>query len=316
MNFTIHRQQENGLDLVTLTDTDSGTIVSIAPEYGGLLHGFIVMIDDTPINIIDHYSGKEDITQNLSISYKGSKLSPFPCRISEGIYSFDDMEYEFKNKFYDGSAIHGLLYNKSFNITDEYTDDNSASLSLRYHYKREDAGYPFDYVCEIRYTLHPGNVLQIETTVLNLDDEAIPMADGWHPYFTLGNKVDDYIMQFNSASMLEFDEKLIPTGLIVEEPAFQVPKRIGERELDNCFPIDFEEGVPCCVLHNPNNKMTLSFYGSSNYPFLQIYTPSHRNSIAIENLSAAPDCFNNEMGLTVLAPRRSETYNVWYRVDV
>jgi Galactose mutarotase and related enzymes len=41
---------------------------------------------------------------------------------------------------------------------------------------------------------------------------------------------------------------------------------------------------------------------NENYPYLQVYTPPHRQSIAIENLSAAPDVFNNRMGLIELEP--------------
>jgi aldose 1-epimerase len=34
-----------------------------------------------------------------------------------------------------------------------------------------------------------------------------------------------------------------------------------------------------------------------------LYTPDHRKSIAIENLSAAPNCFNNKMGLHIMQPQ-------------
>jgi aldose 1-epimerase len=315
MNFTISRFAENGLELVSIRDAITGTTVSILPQYGAILHRFSVLNEGESLNIIDNYSGREDVQANLARWYKSTKLSPFVCRIANGKYRFEGKEFEFQNKFPDGSAIHGLLYNKNFKITDEFADDNSGAVSLRYHYKKDDPAYPFDYVCEIRYTLHSGSSLQVETTILNLDDATIPLADGWHPYFRLGNKVDDYILQFNSASMLEFDENLIPTGKTVEEASFQVPHRIGERTLDNCFIVDFQESVPCCVLHNPNNKLSLSFYTSPNYRYLQIFTPEHRNSIAIENLSAAPDAFNNGMGLLKLPPRRSETFNVWYTVS-
>lgn len=317
MNFKINRSEANGLELITIADARTGTSVSIAPQYGAMLHGFCVVTDNgETLNVVDGYSSKADVLNTLDRSYKSSKLSPFVCRIAEGKYSFEGTDFEFANKFPDGSAIHGLLFNKNFKITDEFMDDHSGSVSLRYHYKKDDPAYPFDYVCEVRYTLHPDSTLQIETTVLNLDDKSLPIADGWHPYFTLGNKVDDYILQFNSASMLEFNDKLIPTGKTVEEASYRVPHRIGERSLDNCFIVEHKDNVACCILHNPNNKLTLSFNTSANYRYLQIFTPDHRNSIAIENLSAAPDAFNNGMGLTKLPPRRSETFNVWYTMSV
>jgi aldose 1-epimerase len=315
MNFSIERYVENGFTLVRLKDKAAETYVSIMPSCGALLHEFVVHPEGEPVNIIDNYQSLDELAGYHALWYKGAKLSPFVCRVRNGAWHDGDTRYEFSHRFKDGSAIHGLLYNKSFNITDEFADDNMAAISLRYHYKREDIGYPFDYVCEVRYILQPGNVLQLETTITNLDDSVIPLVDGWHPYFSLGGTVDDYILRFASVSILEFDETLIPTGKILDEPSFQVAHRLGVREIDNCYIVNSSDGMPVCVVHNPANKLTLSFYAADSYPYLQVFTPQHRQSIAIENLSGAPDSFNNGIGLIKLEPRRSHTFNAWYRLD-
>lgn len=316
MSFSIEHIKENGLFIIRLTDHLGQTSVDILPAYGALLHSFRVASLNGTFDIVDHYTDVQDIESNLNKSYKSSKLSPFVCRIPEGKYEWDGEKYEFATKFKDGSAIHGLLYNKAFLITEEFPDDNQASLGLRYHYKKEDPGYPFEYNCDIMYTLHPDKVLQVETTLLNLGNEAIPIADGWHPYFTLGGSINDYELQMASDVLLEFNDKLIPTGKQLLEPSFIKPALLGDRFLDNCFLLQVTPEEPVCTLHNPNNGISLSLFTNNNYPYLQLYTPDHRNSIAIENLSGAPDCFNNGMGLKVLEPRHSETFNVWYKVHV
>lgn len=316
MNFAVERIVENGFSLIRLKDHQTETYVTIMPGAGGLIHEFVIRVNDSMVNIIDNYKDEAELNEFLSLSYKSCKLSPFACRIAEGEWSFEGREYAFKNKFKDGSAIHGLLYNKNFNVSDEFSDDSMASVTLRYHYKKEDEGYPFDYICETRYLLQPGNILQLETTITNLDDSTIPVMDGWHPYFNLGGKIDDYILQFGSAAILEFDDRLVPTGKVLEEPSFQVPHRLGDREIDNCYVLDSEPGLPCCAIYNPVNKLTVSFFASDAYPYLQVFTPKHRDSIAIENLSGAPDSFNNGLGLVLLAPRRSKTFNTWYRAEI
>jgi aldose 1-epimerase len=48
---------------------------------------------------------------------------------------------------------------------------------------------------------------------------------------------------------------------------------------------------------------------------LQIYTPPHRKSIAIENLSSAPDAFNNKIGLIELGPEDSHAFQTRYRIE-
>lgn len=316
MSFSTSRVTENDLSLVRLQDNATGTIISVLPEFGALLHGFEIPLQGSRLNIIDNYPGRKELMEDLDRSYKSSKLSPFACRIPGGKYNFEGQEFEFGKKFMDGSAIHGLLYNRSFNVLNQFADDNKASVVLRYQYKGEDPGYPFQYVCEVRYTLHTGRRLLVETTLLNLDDFNIPIADGWHPYFTLGDQVNDYELQFSSGSMLEFNEHLIPTGKYIPDTRFTNAAKLGNRRLDNCFLLQLREGFPCCVLRNPQNRVSLSFFTDTGYSFLQIYTPDHRRSIAIENLSGAPDCFNNGMGLMLLPPRRSETFHVWYQLSV
>lgn len=316
MNFSIHEVQENGFTLIELRDRNNDTRIQILPSAGALLHLFEVKSATGSINIIDNYKDKNDLDNSLDRSYKSSKLAPFVCRIPEGKYQWGGQSYEFEHKFMDGSAIHGLLFNKSFSVIDKFEEDDMAMVHLRYHYNKDDAGYPFRFNCDIIYTLSSNSLLQVETTILNLDDSEIPVADGWHPYFTLGNKVNDCLMRFESDAKLEFNSQLIPTGKLLPYPDFLSYKPVGELFLDNCFLSKAEPEQPICQFHNPANGLTLSFYSDGSYPYLQIYTPDHRDSIAIENLSGAPDCFNNGMGLQILEPRHSETFTVWYKVDV
>ncbi|THU41595.1 aldose 1-epimerase [Niastella caeni] len=316
MSFTVSRITQNGFSLVRLQDNATNTIITILPEYGALLHSFEILVEGEHLNIIDNYSSRENIEKELGVSFKSSKLSPFVCRLRDGKYNIEEEEFEIPNKFTDGNAIHGLLYKRPFKIVDEFADDHLAAVAVRYHFKREDPGYPFDYVCEVRYTLLPTNILQVETTILNLDMEPIPLADGWHPYFKLGGQIDDYEFQVSTDTMVEFDDRLLPTGKLIQDQSFSDPARIGSQHLDNCFVVQPVEQRPCAVLYNPGNSVYVSIFTNNRYPYLQLYTPPHRKSIAIENLSGAPDCFNNGMGLVMLAPSRSQTFTVWYQAGV
>ncbi|GAC1448785.1 MAG: aldose 1-epimerase [Chitinophagaceae bacterium] len=315
MEFSIFSNTENGLARVVLTDPASRTQVIILPEYGAMLHAFIVQTKNGMHNIIDSYKDAEEIKKELCISYKSSKLSPFACRIPEGKYRYDGHEFELENKFMDGTAIHGLLYNKVFKKADIFYDEHRASASFKYNYKAEDNGYPFNYSCEVRYTLLPKITLQVQTTIINLDDLAIPVMDGWHPYFTLGGRVNDWLLYFGSDTMVEFDEKLVPTGRLLPYHEFNTARPVADTMLDNCFLLNGNEGYAACTLRNDNAGLQLNLFPDASYPYLQIYTPGHRKSIALENLSAAPNAFNNNMGLLMLQPRYIHTFTVHYQVD-
>ena len=315
MSYSIHSAHENGMDLVVLKDEKTGTEAAILPEVGVLLHSFSVHTQTGVFNIIDNYNGLDQAKKEVDRSFKSVRLSPFPCRVSEGKYSYDGRTFQFKKNFLDGSAIHGLLYDKPFQMIGKKSDERTASAIFRYQYRKDDDAYPFDYTCDVKYSLTEGNSLELQTTITNDTNKPIPIADGWHPYFQLGGKIDECILSFKAESMVEFDEKLIPTGRLLPYHFFEKGKKINDVFLDNCFVIKTEMNRAACELTNPANNLKLSFFPDAAYPYLQIFTPPHRKSIAIENLSAAPDCFNNKMGLILLAPGHSQTFTVKYQIS-
>jgi aldose 1-epimerase len=316
MSFSVAQQQKNDLSLSILKDEISQTEIAILPHYGAALHSFSININDHQFNIIDNYENGDVIKKEMALSFKSAKLSPFPCRINNAKYNFNGEKYEFKNKFIDGTAIHGLLYNKQFRVTDTFSNENEAGIILEYDYNKDDDGYPFNYKCAVEYILQKKNLLSVKTTVTNKSNIAIPIADGWHPYFRLGNDVNDWLMQFSSSSIVEFNEKLIPTGKLLPYSKFSSAQKIDEIQLDNCFVLKKELKTPVCSIFNPKNKLKLALFADSTYPYLQIYIPPHRKSIAIENLSAAPDCFNNKMGSILLQPEDSQTFTVQYQLSL
>ena len=318
MSFSIRHLEENGLHLVILREETTATEVALLPEFGASIHAFTVKLASANrrFNVIDNYRDRVLLEKEVGLSFKSSKLSLFPCRSREGKYSFDGKEYRFSHLFGDGNAIHGLLYNKSFMVLEEVTDEISAKVVMEYRFDREDAGYPYDFVCGFQKKQQQGKKQKKVTTVTNLDNQVIPIADGWHPYFQLGGSLNDWEVQFHSSAMVEFDEHLVPTGNLVQYDAFQSPRLMEDLFLDNCFVLKQELVSPACELFNPANGLRVSFYPDSTYPYLQLYTPSTRNSIAVENLSGAPDCFNNKMGLSLLQPGHSQIFTARYKVSV
>jgi aldose 1-epimerase len=323
MSFSIRHFHQDGLSLVSLKDETSGSEAELLPGYGAALHAFRVAAagdqedgSGEMFNVIDHYADLAQVKKEMGVNFKGPKLSPFPCRIADATYRFAGTEYRFGNTFFDGTAIHGLLFDKPFAVTGEGAGKTSAYVILQHRYVKENAAYPFTYNCSVKYILHPANLLEIQTVVTNLDKTTIPIADGWHPYFRLGGLIDDWLLRFDSEAMVDFNDRLIPTGHLAKYDDFHKERRIGSTQLDNCFVLGTLNTGPACELFNPASGLRISLFPDSGYPYLQIYTPPDRQTIAIENLSAAPDCFNNKMGLILLPPGHSQTFTVNYKVSV
>ncbi|HEV3222979.1 MAG TPA: aldose 1-epimerase [Puia sp.] len=315
MSFTITRERDEDLDLLQITDFTTGIQVRILPDAGALLHEFSIPLGNRRIQVIDNYNNLADLKKNHSSTYKSAKLSPFVCRISEGKYKFEGSSFEFPDKFNDGSSIHGILSDKPFTILEKKNQEDQAFILLEYHYKKENHAYPFEYLIKVKYTLKKGGRLNLETTVKNLSPGRIPMADGWHPYFSLEGEVNDWLLSFHSRKNLAFNEKLIPTGEIIETDTFYSPRLIGNERFDHCFLLESDPDLPAATLENPANGLRLSFFPDYSYPYLQIYTPDDRRTIAIENLSSAPDSFNNGQGLIILEPGASQSFSVLYQLE-
>ncbi|HVI49143.1 MAG TPA: aldose 1-epimerase [Chitinophaga sp.] len=314
--MTIQTFQQDGFDIIALVDQQSGTQVEIVPAHGALLHAFKVNRNGEAINLIDSYSSVEDLQNNLHDSFKNVKLSPFACRIKDAQYQWEGTTYSIEKTIAPGNAIHGLLYDAAFTVKAQQADSNSASITLTYSFNEGDTGYPFSYDCEATYTLRPGNDLTVTTQVTNRSKVSIPLMDGWHPYFATGTPVDELVLTFASKEIVEFDAKLIPTGKVLPFTEFVHGKKLAGVELDNSFVLDFVQAQPLATLTDPVKNISIAFFPGDNYPVLQVYIPPHRKSIAVENLSGAPNAFNNGLGLVTLAAGESRTFDTRIKITV
>jgi aldose 1-epimerase len=315
--FSINNKNEDGFNKIFLKDESSSTYAAIVPSCGAILHAFAVIKNGKQLNVIATYDSEKDFKKHVtSKGFLGTKLSPFVCRINKGKYNFQGKEYTIE-KYYDKkNALHGMLYDESFSVIEEHANEDAAKVSMKYEYRGNDKGYPFNYDCIISYQLGKDNELTVNTEIINKTDTVIPIQDGWHPYFTLDAKIDDLYLQFQSTEMVEFDKHLIPTGNLIPYKEFYKPKKIGDTFLDNCFTLNFSEGQPICLLQNLKKNIQVEIHTDESYPYLQFYTPPHRKSIAIENISSAPDAFNNELGFKKLSPGESTTFKTCYKITL
>lgn len=315
--FSINKKTEESFDKVVLKDEITGAFAAIIPSCGAILHAFTVIVNGKEVNVIESYESETDFKNNVtSKGFLGAKLSPFVCRLNRGKYNFAGKEYIIEKYYYEKNALHGLLYDQPFTIIKQQANKDGAKVSMKYEYQATDPGYPFNYDCIVTYELEKENKLNVITEITNKNETDIPIQDGWHPYFKIETKIDDLKLQFQSIEMVEFDKDLIPTGNLIPYKKFYKPKKIGNTSLDNCFTLNFSEGQPICLLQNTEKNIQVEIHTDESYPYLQIYTPSHRNSIAIENISSVPDAFNNDMGLKILSPGDSVTFKTCYKITL
>ena len=312
MSFSVIINTKEPFPIITLLDQQTTCQAEIY-AFGGLLNSFSIFAKGKNTNVIDGFISVADAIENISNGFKSAKLSPFVCRMNQGKYSYNNQSFKIEKFYLPPHAIHGLIYDALYEIVSTTIDENKAEVVLQYTYNSMDKGYPFNFTTEIIWKLEANQKLSVTTNVQHNNTHEIPFADGWHPYFNLGTSVDECSLQFDSNTMIEFDETLIPTGKKQEDNRFFTGKSLLGIELDNCFELN-DTKQPACILQNKNFKLTIQ--PDKSYPYLQVYTPPHRQSLAIENLSAAPDAFNNGMGLLLLKPNEQYSFTTSYILNV
>lgn len=311
MPFEIQVDASQEYPIILLKDALTNCQASIY-SFGGFLNAFSLPLNGISQNIIAGFESVADAKMQITSGFKSAKLAPFVCRLWEGKYSFNNQSYQIE-KFYMGThAIHGIVYDAVYAIKSTETSADKASAVLEYNYTGTDQGFPFSFTLTLEWTLTTGNKLSITSTVTNTNDCSIPFSDGWHPYFNLGNSVDNYRLQFDSNQQLEFNADLLPTGRFITDNRFTEGTLLKGINLDNCFVLNNALANPQCILSN--ETLQLHIEPDASYPYLQIYIPNNRQSIAIENLSAAPDAFNNKIGLLELEPYQQYQFSTSYTI--
>ncbi|MDO4878778.1 MAG: aldose 1-epimerase [Neisseria sp.] len=275
--------------------------------FGALLNRYAVREEGRWFNCVRGYSTPSAARASITNGFYGAKLSPFPCRLKNGRYRFNGQNHHIAKHQTGGHALHGLLYDAPFGLCGS-GGGGQAWAELAYDYDGTTPGYPFPYRITVRYTLGSDG-LTVHTAVQNTGSTPMPLADGWHPYFTLGGSADEWELHINSRIRLTFDQELLPTGGREPDTRFWQPRPLAGISLDNSFLLNEIPGT-ACILKNGRRRLTIK--ALHNYPVLQIYIPPERDSVAVENLSGAPDCFNNGLGLLVLAQGEEQVFSACY----
>lgn len=280
--FTIDRINENKRAFLELKNNSGTANARISLHEGGSLQ----RLEFNGIAIIE-----EESTLKYEDSYASSILFPFANRIKNGLYSFEGKTHQFScNENGRDNALHGLVYNKKFEIVAQELGTNSCAVTLLYQEKETSIGFPFQYNIYLTYTLKEENI-EISVIIKNTDNHSFPYTLGWHPYFTSSNLHHSFL-NFESNQKVQFDENLITTGFI--ESKQKMPYPIKDNQLDDSYILN----TNLIGFTTPEYNIKLETNTKENY--LQIYTPENRKTIAIEPMTGICDSFNNKKGLQIL----------------
>lgn len=273
----------------------NGTSLSLVPEYGACL----LDLSFNGSSVLDAYKTPEELDFNRWS--KNIVLYPFPNRLKNGQYQWKGKSYQFPiNDSHTGNALHGFGFNQNMAVEKVVLEERSASILLRSEYNGDNPAFPFSFTFHIEFYLNSSNNFEAGMRFQNTGVESMPIGWGWHPYFQLADTVENLELQTPELHMIGIDQTMIPTGKRYTYNDFAFSKSIGTTVLDNCFATDDEEQVSILL---KGEKGTLNYWqecGQRKYNFIQLFTPPHRKSLAIEPMTCNVDAFNNGDGLIEL----------------
>ena len=293
--FKIYQHTENNKEYIVLVSKNKQAYASICLDEGARVKDLVL----NGKSII-----KEQSNFDYEDSYASSILFPFVSRLKEGSYSFNYDSYELHKNDKGINALHGLVYNKKFELFEPEEYQHKCSATFNYYEQKPPNGYPFKYFLSITYTLFKDD-FQIAITVKNIDSKSFPFTLGWHPYFNCNDFSKAYL-HFKSSKKIVFDNNLITEA--IEDFIIDKKFSLENKQLDDCFILN-EQGVDFIT-----SEYHLKLTSDALENYLQLYTPKNKPIIAIEPMTGISDSFNNKIGLQVLEPNK--TYAVNFRIEM
>lgn len=238
-------------------------------------------------------------------TYASSILFPFANRVDHGKYNFNNKTFQLDvNVKAENNAMHGLVYNKTFNVLNMETSKNEAAITLEYIEPNKSTGFPYSYSIQLKYIFTQKN-LCLQVSIKNTDCDNFPFTLGWHPYFVSDHLFESQL-NFNATKKLIIGNRNITTG--VEDIPIVKNFKIEDKKLDDCWILNSNK----VLFKTPKYNLTLVSSAKNN--FLQAYTPPKKNTIAIEPTTGVSNSFNNNIGLQVL--KANETYAITWQLTI
>ena len=294
-----HRIEPFGKFEKHILQNDNGDALEMTPQYGACL----LDLRFDGMSVLDGYRTPEELIEN-----KWSKnvvLVPFPNRLRDGRFEHLGKTYQFDiNNAATGNAIHGFGKDAPMTVKKVKVSENEASICCIWQYDGSREAFPFRFTFETTMILRGGN-FEMEMKIRNDNQVPMPAGLGWHPYFRMADNVADVSLKMPFCEAIEIDERMLPTGKKTPFFDYWAKKPIGKATLDNGFFISKEE-ENFATTYLESERGQLAFWqeiGAAKWNFLQIFTPPHRQSIAIEPMTCNIDAFNNHDGLVILTPR-------------
>jgi aldose 1-epimerase len=215
-------------------------------------------------------------------------LAPWANRLSERSYRSAGVRADLRDADLstdpNGLPIHGTMWGETWQIESLSARGRAARLRATFEYRRADllTAFPFPHQVVTQLDVD-GRSLSVSTSVSPIEDRAVPVSFGFHPYFRLpGGRRSSWRLLLPEREHLELDDRSIPTGRRVRQAAER--DGIGSRTFDDLYALgDVRE----LGIEGGGRRLSIRF--DDGYPYAQVYAPPDTNFVCLEPMTAPTD---------------------------
>ncbi len=310
MSFEVRISQkqagERSGDVYELIASDESVRAEVWPQWGfNCLRWQLRQQDGRWADIL--YSAPDWETNPVPTRSGHPILFPFPGRLALGTFTHDGVEFTLPaNDSTKQHAIHGFTPRNPWRVSHWHGEEESAFVTgefqLSQDLPRSLSQWPGDFTFNVTYRLFRDR-LRVEAVVQNPGPGRLPMGLGYHAYFRLPGvndaDVGGHVLQANVAELWEAQNSL-PTGRRGEVPPeldFRHAKPIGATELDHvltgvCGKPTRSGMIDIATLSHPTAAGRVRFLVDPVFRELVLFTPPHRQAIAIEPYTCSANAAN------------------------
>lgn len=183
----------------------------------------------------------------------------------------------------NGLPIHGVLAAfPNWRVTHESGHELTGEVDFT-----EDeellASFPFPHRLALTITLSQ-RTLRMRVSVTPTGEQAVPLCFGFHPYLQLPDvSRDRWIIETPAMRHLTLDDKGLPTGEAVVQPALSEP--LGDRAFDD----GYDQVADSATFAVSGGGRRIEVHFEEGYPAAQIFAPPGESVVCFEPMAAVTD---------------------------
>lgn len=212
----------------------------------------------------------------------------------------------------NGLPIHGLLAAATGWRVEELTATATmarCAATLRFDHRRpEFPAFPFPHDLTVAVELSE-STMTVTTSVAAVADQPVPVAFGWHPYFTLpGAPRTEWLLHHPFDTHVELSDLLLPTGETTPVAVADGP--LADRTFDDLY-AHVADGTTAWIAGG-GRRISLTYL--RGYPYAIVFAPPDQDLIALEPMTAPTAPFDGHFPVRLVA--QGDTFSAVFSIAV